>query len=136
MFVNLDSGKEVVVKFDFLHVTPFMSPPDFIKNSPLAAETGFVDVDKHTLRHVKYENIFSCGMSAIRLLLISGDAANLPTSKTAAAISAQAPVLVQNMINSIEGKALGSDYHGYTSCPIPVGGGMKPLSSRLIQKVN
>lgn len=70
------------MKYDFLHVTPPMGPIPQVKNSPLAAANGYVDVDKHTLQHNKYKNVFSIG-----------DTANLPTSKTIAAITAQAPVV-------------------------------------------
>ena len=37
-----------------LHVTPPMETPEALKeNKQLANEGGFLDVDKHTLRHVK-----------------------------------------------------------------------------------
>ena len=45
--------------------------PDFIRNSPLAVETGWVSVNPKTMQHTKYANIFSMG-----------DVSNLPTSKT------------------------------------------------------
>jgi NADPH-dependent 2,4-dienoyl-CoA reductase/sulfur reductase-like enzyme len=48
-----------------------------------------------------------------------GDASSLPTSKTAAAISAQAPVLVRNLTDTMLGKtSLVAKYDGYTSCPV------------------
>jgi sulfide:quinone oxidoreductase len=47
--------------FDMIHVTPPMSAPDIIKGSPIANAEGWVDVDKHTLQHVRYPNIFSLG---------------------------------------------------------------------------
>jgi sulfide:quinone oxidoreductase len=112
VFVHIDSGKETVAKYDFFHVTPPMGPPDIIKSSPFAGETGFADVNKNTLISVKYPNVFAIG-----------DSSNLPTSKTAAAISAQAPVLVDNILSTLQGSPLTSTYHGYASCPIPVGGG-------------
>ena len=95
-----------------IHVTPPQSAPDFVKNSPLANAAGWVDVDKHTLQHVKYSNIFSLG-----------DASSLPTSKTGAAIRKQAPVLVNNLLALIEGKPLPASYNGYTSCPVVTGYG-------------
>jgi len=104
----LPDGKEQVEKhFDFLHVVPKMGPHAFVKNSVLANEAGFVDVDEGTTRHRKYVNVWSIG-----------DASSLPTSKTAAAITAQAPVLVQNLKRSMEGKELDATYDGYTSCPL------------------
>jgi len=48
-----------------------------------------------------------------------GDASSLPTSKTAAAITAQAPVLVRNLTDAMLGKtSLVAKYDGYTSCPV------------------
>ena len=111
-FKNLDTGEETVEKFDMIHVTPPMSAPDFIKNSPLAAETGWVDVDKHTTRHNKYANVFSLG-----------DNSSLPTSKTGAAIRKQAPTTVANILSAINGQELSASYDGYTSCPLVTGYG-------------
>src|SRR5678816_2142133 len=100
-----NKDKEYLVDFDMIHVTPPQGAPDFIKNSPLANTAGWVDVDKHTLQHVNYPNIFSLG-----------DASSLPTSKTGAAIRKQAPVLVNNLLAFMQGKSLGASYNGYTSC--------------------
>jgi len=76
-----------------IHVTPPQSAPDFIKESPLAVPNnpfGWVDVNKDTLQHNRYPNVFALG-----------DVSSLPTSKTAAAIRKQAPVLAENGVNSI-----------------------------------
>lgn len=101
-------GKEQVTrKFDLMHVTPKMGPHAFVKNSPIANEAGFVDVDDETLQHKKWKNVWS-----------AGDASSLPTSKTAAAITAQAPVLVKNVLRALKGKDAEDDYDGYTSCPL------------------
>ncbi|MBP6477618.1 MAG: NAD(P)/FAD-dependent oxidoreductase, partial [Chitinophagaceae bacterium] len=100
------------VEFDMIHVTPPQSAPDFVRNSSIANEAGWVDVDKHTLQHLKYKNIFSLG-----------DASSLPTSRTGAAIRKQAPVLVKNLLAVMEGKELNEKYNGYTSCPVVTGYG-------------
>lgn len=114
-----ESNKDVEtwVDFDMIHVTPPQSAPDFIKNSQLANAAGWVDVDKHTLQHVKYANIFSLG-----------DASGLPTSKTGAAIRKQAPVVVENVLNNIKHSALTGSYNGYTSCPLVTGYGKLVLA--------
>jgi sulfide:quinone oxidoreductase len=108
-FVRPD-GEKVTRKFDLLHAVPKMGPHAFVKNSALADQAGYVDVDQETLRHKKYHNVWSVG-----------DAASVPTSKTAAAITAQAPVMVSNMLLSMEGKEPEQAYDGYTSCPLTVG---------------
>lgn len=105
------------VDFDFIHVTPPQSAPDFVKNSPLVNAAGWVDVDKNTLRHNKYSNIFSLG-----------DVAALPTSKTGAAIRKQAPVLVDNLLAAVQGQAPVAQYDGYTSCPVVTGYGKLVLA--------
>jgi sulfide:quinone oxidoreductase len=98
------------VEFDMLHVTPPQSAPDFIKNSLLANAAGWVDVDKHTLQHTRYKNIFG-----------AGDASSLPTSRTGAAVRKQAPVVVGNLLAAMRGETLTESYSGYSSCPIITG---------------
>jgi sulfide:quinone oxidoreductase len=105
------------VDFSMIHVTPPQSAPDFIKKSPLANTAGWVDVDRFTLQHNKYKNIFSLG-----------DASSLPTSRTGAAIRKQAPVLVKNLMAAKQGKPLEARYNGYTSCPIITGYGKLMLA--------
>ncbi|EAW11100.1 NAD(P)/FAD-dependent oxidoreductase [Aspergillus clavatus NRRL 1] len=107
IFKRLDNQEQVEKKFDLLHVVPKMGPHAFIKNSPIANEAGFVDVEDSILRHKKYPNVWA-----------AGDASSLPTSKTAAAITAQAPVLVKNLVGTMEGKEPKATYDGYTSCPL------------------
>jgi sulfide:quinone oxidoreductase len=108
---------ETWVDFDMLHVTPPQSAPDFIRQSSLANNAGWVDVDKSTLQHVRHANIFSIG-----------DASGLPTSKTGAAIRKQAPVLVENLLAAIANQALTGTYTGYTSCPLVTGYGKLVLA--------
>jgi len=112
VFRNLDSDETTTLKYDMLHVTPPMGPPTFITQSPLADKDGWVSVDKATLQHTRFSNVFAIG-----------DCSNLPTSKTGAAIRKQAPVLVANLIAAIENQPLVGKYGGYTSCPLVTGYG-------------
>lgn len=107
VFEHLDSKETIVLRYDMIHVTPPMGPPECVKDSPLADAHGWCDVDKFTLQHVRYPNVFALG-----------DNANLPTSKTGAAIRKQAPVLVANLLSAMKGEPLTARYDGYTSCPI------------------
>jgi sulfide:quinone oxidoreductase len=116
-FGDKNRNEERWVDYDMIHVTPPQSAPDFIKQSPLANSAGWVDVDKHTLRHVKYANVWSIG-----------DAAGLPTSKTGAAIRKQTPTVVANMLAAMANKPLPADYNGYTSCPVITGYGKLVLA--------
>lgn len=106
-FKHIESGEILEERFAMLHVTPPMAAPDFIRESPLANEAGWVDVDKYTTQHNKYENIFSIG-----------DASSLPNSKTGAAIRKQGPVLVSQLLSKIDGLTSQAKYNGYASCPL------------------
>jgi sulfide:quinone oxidoreductase len=110
VYRHTDTNDEVIIEYDMIHVTPPMGPPDFVSQSELAAPDGWVDVDKHSLQHTRFPNIFSLG-----------DAANLPTSKTAAAIRKQAPVLVANLLSQMKQQPMTATYDGYTSCPVVTG---------------
>ena len=117
VFRRYDTGDEEVIPYDMIHVTPPMSAPDFIKQSPLADAGGWVDVDRDTLLHARFANVFGLG-----------DASNLPTSKTGAAIRKQAPVVVKNLIAVMRGEPLAARYDGYTSCPLVTGYGKLVLA--------
>ena len=117
VFKNLDTHEQITLPYDLLHVTPPMGPPKFIATSPLADKEGWVDVDKDTLRHQRFANVFALG-----------DCSNLPTSKTGAAIRKQAPVVVRNLLAAMQGKPLPAQYDGYTSCPLITGIGKLVLA--------
>ncbi len=118
VFEDLESGEERTVDYDMIHVVPPMSAPDFIADSPLAGEEGFVDVDPGTLQHTQYENVFGLG-----------DNSNLPTSKTGAAIRKQAPALVEHLMATMTGTpTTNGTYDGYTSCPLVTGYGKLVLA--------
>lgn len=102
-----DTPQEIRRDFEMLHVTPPQSAPDLIKNSPLAAESGWMSVDKHSLQHTQYPNIFGLG-----------DCTTTPNSKTAAAVRNQAPVVAQNVVSTLAGSPLTANYDGYASCPL------------------
>ncbi|KAH7930814.1 sulfide-quinone oxidoreductase [Leucogyrophana mollusca] len=108
-------GSTMERSFTLLHATPPMGPLDFIKGSPIADAAGWVEVNQATLRHAKPEfgNVFALG-----------DCSSLPTSKTAAAITSQAPVLAENLFSVLDtGNTSIAKYDGYTSCPLLTGYG-------------
>jgi sulfide:quinone oxidoreductase len=111
-FGEKNKDVETWIDYEMIHVTPPQSAPDFVKNSPIANAAGWVDVDKHTLQHVRYANIFSVG-----------DASSLPTGKTGAAIRKQTPVLVSNLLALMQGRNFTGHYNGYSSCPLITGYG-------------
>lgn len=101
-----------------------MSPHSYIKDSGLANEGGYVNVDKHTLQHVKYPNIWSLG-----------DCAGIPASKTAAAIFSQTEVVIKNLVSACKNEPLSQKYDGYSCCPIFVGGNKLMLAEFLYDSV-
>ncbi len=103
----INKNEDVNVEFDFLHITPPMKAPDEIGNSAVGSARGFVPVNKETLQHVKYKNIFSIG-----------DIAAVPMGKTGGSVRKQYKALVDNLIATMEGKPLTSKYEGYTVCPL------------------
>jgi sulfide:quinone oxidoreductase len=99
------------MKFDMCHAVPPQSAPDFIKSSPLADPNnpfGFVEVNKGTMQHTRYANVFALG-----------DCTNAPAKKTGAAIRKQAPVVVANLISLLANQPVAAQYDGYSACPIP-----------------
>jgi len=112
VFRHLDTDEEHVLSYDMIHVTPPQSAPDFIETSELSNDAGWVDVDKHTLQHTRFPNVFSLG-----------DCSSLPCSKTGAAIRKQAPVLVENLLAARKRTPLTARYDGYASCPLVTGYG-------------
>ena len=98
VFQNLDKPEETIVrKYEMLHVTPPMSPPDVLKAHPMLTDAaGFLDVTKETLQHTKYKNIFGIG-----------DCTNIPTAKTAAAVGKYAfqKCLFDNLVHTLGQKS-------------------------------
>ncbi len=104
------------IKYDLIHVVPTMSTHTYVAESGLAFTTGpqkdWLKVDKHTLQHCDFPNIFGIG-----------DVTGVPNSKTAAAIRKQAPVVVQNLTQAMKAQPLTEHYDGYSSCPLVTGKG-------------
>jgi len=106
------------IYFDMMHLAPPQTAPDFIRNSELANEAGWLDVDKHTMQQVKYPNIFGIG-----------DATSLPTAKTGAAIRKQVPIVVDSISRLAADESLSTkQYNGYSSCPLVTGYGKMVLA--------
>ena len=108
-------GLATEVPYDFIHVTPPMRAPDAVKNSELAwqegpmAAGGWMEVDKATLQHRRYPNVFGLG-----------DINGTPRGKTAATVKKSAPIVAQHVVDVISGRAPGEKFDGYTSCPMIV----------------
>lgn len=110
-FATPEGPKEI--RYDFVNVIPPMRAPDAVMDSPLRwmdgpwIKEGWMEVDKATLRHRRYPNVFGVG-----------DIAGVPKGKTAASVKFQVPVAVDHLVASIAGTTATSVYTGYTSCPL------------------
>ena len=105
-----DEGQhEIEVPFDMLHVVPPQSAPSFIAESGLSNPEGWLDLDSETLQHKQFPTIFGLG-----------DASGTPNSKTMAAVRKQAPVVAQNVVQTLHDHPLTAAYLGYGSCPLTV----------------
>lgn len=100
------------VGFDMLHAVPPQRAPEFIRQSTLANESGWLDLEEDTLRHKRHLNIFGLG-----------DVSGTGNAKTAAAIRKQAPVVAENLIASLRRQPMTAAYLGYGSCPLTVENG-------------
>lgn len=114
LYEQKNAAGEIVQKsmnFDMCHTVPPQSAPDFIKKSPLADANnalGYVEINKNTMQHSRYSNVFALG-----------DCTNAPCSKTGAAIRKQAPVVVENVLKVLAQQTPTAEYTGYSACPIP-----------------
>ena len=106
-------GEKQEMPYDFIHVVPPMRAPDAVKNSDLAwkegpfAAGGWLEVDKATLQHRRYPNVFGIG-----------DINGTPRGKTAATVKKSAPLVAHNLVEVIAGRKADENFDGYTSCPL------------------
>eukprot|EP00096_Caligus_rogercresseyi_P012124 TRINITY_DN4994_c0_g1_i1.p1 TRINITY_DN4994_c0_g1~~TRINITY_DN4994_c0_g1_i1.p1 ORF type:complete len:434 (-),score=68.13 TRINITY_DN4994_c0_g1_i1:126-1427(-) len=114
VFQNMDAPEDLkTLPYEMIHVTPPMSAPDVLSGcKTLVDTTGYLNVDKETLQHLTYPNIFGVG-----------DCTNVPTSKTAAAVAAEVGVVRRNLWSVMQGQNSRAVYDGYTSCPLVIGPG-------------
>jgi sulfide:quinone oxidoreductase len=105
-----DGARRETIGYDFLHVVPRQTAPEFLRSGPLAVSgspDGLVDVDAYTLQHVRYPDVFALG-----------DCSGAPNAKTGAAVRKQVPVVVDNLRAVAAGAEPSRRYDGYSSCPI------------------
>jgi len=104
------NGDEIEKKWDFIHISPPMSAIPVVRNSVLADTSdfkGYLEVDKFTLQHKRYSNVFGLG-----------DTIGTPVGKTAASVKAQLPVVAANLTALIREEDMPARWDGYTSCPM------------------
>jgi len=100
-------GNHHVKDFNNLYFIPNADPGAELTEAGLAADNGFLDVDRETLRHNTYPNVFGLG-----------DVNNLPTTKTWFGGVYQLHVVANNVFRNLKGLPLNAKYDGHAKAPI------------------
>ena len=104
-------GREI--PFDLAVVIPLHGGAEYIGRSPgLGDAFNFVPADEHTLQATIKPNVF-----------VIGDAASIPASKAGSVTHFQGEVLVENIRNFLNGRALLASFDGHANCFIEAGFG-------------
>ncbi|MDO5710147.1 MAG: FAD/NAD(P)-binding oxidoreductase [Micrococcales bacterium] len=98
--------------FDLLVTTPPHTGAQFVFDSGLGDDMGFVPVDKHTLRSVDHERIF-----------VLGDASDIPTSKAGSVAHFATEMFVDNFVAATQGQPLPNRFDGHANCFLESGRG-------------
>lgn len=109
---SIDPEKRVVysmedeeVSFDLLVMIPPHMGQDFVIESGLGDQDGWVPADRYTLEHPEYNNIYSLG-----------DATDLAVSKSGSVAHHSAKVVCQNIISRLKGHLPEKKFDGHTRC--------------------
>ena len=103
----------VEMEYDFIHVVPPMTAAKAVHESLLGWQKGtakgWLEVDKETLQHRRYKNVFGIG-----------DVCGIPMGKTGGSARHHAPIMVANLLAQMQDKAVKEKFDGYTVCPLKV----------------
>jgi len=103
---------DVDTGYDFINVIPPQRAPQVVRDSGLSwadrwTDQGWIEVDRETLRHARYPNVFGIG-----------DINGVPKGKTAASVKWHQPVVEDHLVSEIQGREGTRRFNGYTSCPM------------------
>ena len=99
-------GQLIELPYDLFHAVPSFDYCSFLPRE-LLNEKNLIDVNKYTLQHVRYPNIFALG-----------DSSSIPVFKTAASIMYQSPILANNVGRYLDKNTNLFHYDGHSICPI------------------
>jgi len=109
----MEKEEDVTMEYDFIHITPPTYAVDAVANSQLGWQKGtakgWLEVDRETLQHRRYKNVFGIG-----------DVCGIPIGKTGGSARHQGPIVVGNLISVMEKKEPVLKFDGYTVCPLKV----------------
>ena len=101
------------VGYDLLVLVPPHRGQKLIEDSKLGDERGWIPVDKHTLKHTGFQNIWAVG-----------DATNIPISKSGSVAHYEASVAAAGIAAAVKGEAAPAHvYDGKVMCFLETGQG-------------
>jgi sulfide:quinone oxidoreductase len=103
-------GQEV--EYDLLVTVPTNMGSDLMERSGIGDDLNYVPTNKTTLQTLIKDNIFAIG-----------DATNIPASKAGSVAHFEGEVLLENVLNYINGEPLKEDFDGHANCFIETGHG-------------
>ena len=108
-FENVRTGEKSVKDYNNLYVIPPTKPHQSLVDAGLVSQesNNLLDVDKETLRHKKYKNIFGLG-----------EVNNLPTTLGFWNGFYQLHVVKHNLQRSLNGQVLNAAFDGRTKVPL------------------
>jgi len=109
-FENVESGEKSVRDYHNLYVIPPTKPHPSLQEAGLTTQRGLLDVDRQTLRHKKYKNIFGLG-----------EVNDIPTTKGFWNGFYQLHVVRHNLQRSLNGQSLSGLFDGRTKVPLQLG---------------
>ena len=114
---SIDPDRQIVeslegeeLSYDLLGMVPPHKGPDLLKDSGLADDDSWLPVDRETLIHDHYSNIWGIG-----------DCTNLPVSKAGAAAHHQGKIVANNIANLVKRKSGNKKYNGEVQCFLMTG---------------
>ena len=110
---TVSSMEGETMSYDLLVLVPPHRGQKVIEDSGLGDERGWVTVDKNTLRHTKYDHIWTIG-----------DATNIPISKSGSVAHYEATVAAAEIVAAVKGEAAPKHtYDGKVMCFLETGRG-------------
>jgi sulfide:quinone oxidoreductase len=120
---RVDAEKKAIVgfdgrelPFDMLVTVPTNMGAQYVTDSGLGDDLGFVPVDKKTMASTIHERLFAVG-----------DASNIPTSKAGSVAHFAVDVFVENFVQAYAGRPMTHAFDGHANCFIESGRGKAML---------
>ena len=107
---NVETGETAEKPYGAATVNPTSKPHQWLVDAGVTDSMGMVDVNKYTLQHNKYENIFAFGDC------IAGD-----LTRTMSSIITQAPVVKNNVLRLLQGQEPNGVWDGYSEQVLHLG---------------